>query len=213
MPNALHVELSNARTLRYRTMAQKSVRRETVRITVNLKALVSSGNTDTQVIEERAYAALNTIVRAEWLLSAPMRSSETAGYERVTFSATTRVPLAENYNLAERTRLASTEGLSVQDPQVSYIIRAGIISQAVQELRLDILDEARAHAEQFAKRSGQKWNIADVVYGVREEDFGFRSGKGAYRSELDDLDDAKPESGATAERVRVFADIVLTADA
>lgn len=213
MPDALHVELSNARTLRYRTMAQKSVRRETVRISVSVKALVSSSNADSKMTEANARAALNKIVQADWLLSSPMRSSETAGYERVTFSATTRVPLGENYNLAERARISSTEGLSVQDPQVSYVIPAGLINQAVQDLRLDILAEAHEQAKQFATRSGQIWNVADIAYGVTAEDFGFRSGKGAYRSELDDMDEAKPESGANAERVRVFADIVLSGDA
>ena len=213
MPQALTVELSNARTLRYRTMAQKSVRRESIRIAVSVTALVSSGNADALAIEKRALEALNSFVRADWLLSSPQRNSETAGYERIALTATTRVALNENYNLAERTRLASTEGLSLQDPQVSYIIPAQIVSEAVQDLRLEILVDAQRHSEQFAARSGGKWDIADIAYGVHAEDFGLRSGKGAYRSELDDLDEEKQKSEAGAERVRVFADIVLRSEA
>lgn len=213
MPQALTVELSNARTLRYRTMAQKSVRRESIRITVGVAALISSGNADASAVEHRALAALNAFVRADWLLSSAQRNSDTAGYERIAFSATTRVPLGENYNLAERTRLAGSEGLSLQDPQVSYIIPARIINETVQELRLEILSEAHKHAEQFASGSGCKWDIADVAYGVHAEDFGLRSGKGAYRSELDDLDEENQKSGSGAERVRVFADVVLRSDA
>lgn len=213
MPQALTVELSNTRTLRYRTMAQKSVRRESIRITVGVTALVSSSNADALAVEKRARAALNSFVRADWLLSSPQRTSDTAGYERIALSATTRVALSENYNLAERTRLASTEGLSLKDPQVSYIIPAQIVSEAVQDLRLEILAEAQRHSEQFGARSGQKWDIADIAYGVHAEDFGLRSGKGAYRSELDDLDEEKQKSETGAERVRVFADIVLRSDA
>ena len=217
MHQSMHVELANARTLRYRTKAQKGVRRETVRIAVDVISLVSSGHADTSTIEQRVHAALNVFVRADWLLSSPLRSSDTAGYERVTFTATARVPHGENYNLAERARQASAEGLSLQQPEASYVIPAGVINQAVQDLRLEILTEAQKQAEQFATRSGQKWDIADIAYGVHAEDFGHRSGKGAYRSELDDLidnmDGGQNEKDASAERVRVFADIVLRAGA
>ena len=217
MHQSLHVELTNSRTLRYRTMAQKGVRRETVRVAVGVISLVSSGHADSSTIEQRVHAALNAFIRADWLLSSPQRSSDTAGYERVTFTATTRVPQGENYNLAERARQASAEGLSLQKPEASYVIPAGVINQAVQDLRLQILAEAQQQAEQFATRSGQKWELADIAYGVHAEDFGHRSGKGAYRSEFDDIldnmDGEQNEKDASAERVRVFADIVLRAGA
>ena len=87
----------------------------------------------------------------------------------------------------------------------------------MQDLRLQILAEAQQQAEQFATRSGQKWELADIAYGVHAEDFGHRSGKGAYRSEFDDIldnvDGEQNEKDASAERVRVFADIVLRAGA
>ena len=84
-------------------------------------------------------------------------------------------------------------------------------------MRLKILGEAQQQAEQFSTRSAQKWELADIAYGVHAEDFGHRSGKGAYRSEFDDMIDnmnsEQIEKDASAERVRVFADIVLRAGA
>ena len=212
MFQSLNVEVTNARTLRYRTMAQRSVPRETARISVNIVALIAIGDSDSSVVEERARAALSKFVVADWLLSPPARSGDAAGYERVTLIATTRVALSENYNLADRARKAGSEGLSLQDPQVSYIIPAHIINKTVQALRLEVLAEAQAQADEFTAQSGAKWEVADIIYGVSAYDFGQRSGKGAYRSELDDLDEERQEQSASAERVRVFADIALRAN-
>ena len=142
------------------------------------------------------------------MLTAPRRQADTSGFERVTVAASTRAPLAENYNLAERARLAGSEGLSLTDPVANHRLPTTRVAHAVQELRLGLMKEAIAQAQSFSQVSGLNWQLADIEFGVGAPQPEFRSAKGAYREALDDLDgDEAPEPAA--ERIRLVAAVIL----
>ena len=65
------------------------------------------------------------------MLTAPRRQADTSGFERVTVAASARAPLAENYNLAERARLAGSEGLSLTDPVANHRLPTTRVAHAV----------------------------------------------------------------------------------
>ena len=209
MQNAA-IEIHNHQTLRYRTQAQRILSRNTVLVEAVITTLIPAADHDLDVIEKRVLLALANFISTEWTLQAPSRLAETAGFERVTRRAYTRAPLAEDFNLPERARRASSDGLAITDINVSYAVPGHIIDAAVQELRLTVLKDVASHVQQFGVATGQHWRIADVEFGVDSAEPQYRSPKGAFRTEISDSFEVGG-SHSNAERVRILADVVLTA--
>lgn len=209
MPDSI-IQFRDAQTLRYRSTAQKNVPRDSVRVGITINALVSNADRDHGALQRRIRDTLARFIPAEWVLTAPRRQADTSGFERVTVEASTRAPLSENYNLAERARLAGSEGLSLTDPVVNHRLPAARVAAAVQELRLNLLKEALAQAKEFSQASGINWQLADIEFGVNSLQPEFRNAKGAYREEMDDLDGGEAAEPA-AERIRLVAAVILKA--
>jgi hypothetical protein len=123
-------------SMRFKLFAQKVIVQEDARITVEVHSLVSTSNSDRKALEQKIRDALNNFIKAEWAFSTIKRGGEAVGYERVTLNASTRIPVSEVYNLEERARQASTEGLSLKQPQINYSIPSARVTETVQELRI-----------------------------------------------------------------------------
>ena len=204
------IQLRDTQTLRYRALAARNVPRDTVRVGVTVTALVSTADHDHAALTRRIREALGRFIPTEWVLMSPRRQQDASGYERVQVEATTRAPLEENYNLAERARMAGQEGLSLTEPTVDHRLPSARVAAAVQALRLTIVREALAQAKEFGEASGQAWELADIEFGVAAPTRGYRSGKGAVHEELDDLEyDDRPEPAT--ERIRLMASVILRA--
>ena len=204
------IQFRDAQTLRYRTAATKNVPRDSVRVGVTVNALISSLDHNHARLQGRIRDTLERFIPGEWVLTAPRRQADNSGFERVVVEANTRAPLAENYNLAERARLASTEGLTLTEPVVNHRLPATRVAHAVQELRLSIMKDAIAQAQSFSQVSGLNWQIGDIEFGISSMQPEFRNAKGAYREEMDDLEgDEVPEPAA--ERIKLVASVILKA--
>ena len=206
--HASAIEFRNQQTLRYRTESLKTLQRDTVYIGATITALIPSKDSDRTALEAKVFLALDAFVKGTWALKAPIRSADTSGFERVIWAAHTRVPLSENYNMPERARLASGDGLSISDVKTSYAVPRHLVAAAIQELRIATLREVAAQATEFTRETDTAWRIGDISFGVGYDDREARTSKGGFRSELDDLLEGDGQE-SSAERVRLLADVVL----
>lgn len=220
MPNALeHPHRTD--TLRYKVFVQRRVAQEEVRVSVEVAALVKTTERDQAALERRIHAALRDFVATEWFFSRIRRESDATGYERVTLHAAARIPAAENYDLFERCRRASTEGLTIQRPEVSYSLSRSRVDAITNELRTEIVALATAQAKAFSAQTGRVWRIGDIEFGIADlANRSDRTSKGGYRDEfeiaemLNGLEVEDSSDGlAGAERIYILGSVCLKANA
>lgn len=204
-------------TLRYRVMAHKTLAREDVRINVTVIALERAAGRDPAGLEASIRAALAAFIPGEWRFSRIERKGE-AGYERVGMQASARVKAAENYDLVERARLASREGLTISFPSADYALSRERIDAVFDELRLEILARVAVQAEATSRATGRPWRLGDIAFGTEAGVLGrAATAKGAYRDDGEalfaDIDDVDPERVlAGSERITLVASVVLKSE-
>ncbi len=201
-------------TLRYRVMAQRTLAQEDVRVTAQVVALVRPTERDPAALDRRIRQALGAFIDADWSFSRIERHPE-AGYERVALAVAARVKAAENYDLAERARKASLEGLTISEPRADYALSRERIDAVFDELRLEILRRVADQAQAISNATGRAWRMGDIAFGAEAGTLGrAMTAKGAYRDEGDALFAAleEPEADrpvAGAERITLLAAVVL----
>jgi hypothetical protein len=201
-------------TLRFRLQAQQIVHQEDARISVEVHALVSTAQPEGEPLEQRIRAALNTFIRSDWSFSSIRRVGDAVGFERVALYAATRTPIGEIHNLEERARSASREGLSLKEPKVNYGVPVQRVNDAVTQLRAQIIEDAKREIVSINKLTGRTWRIGDIVFGMGDVRSEHRTGKGAYRSEDDEMadllgGDTTDPRMTSAERISLVADVTL----
>jgi len=87
-----------------------------VRVSVQVHTLVSTGDQDHDALVSRVRAALARFIDTTWTVSGVTRRADDTGFERVELVASSMVLARENYNLDERARRASVEGLAITQP-------------------------------------------------------------------------------------------------
>ena len=107
-------------TLRLRLTAERLVKRTSIAVMVEIVALISTQDRDTAALETKVRAALKCFIDAHWHTASSERTRDDSGFERVKLVGYARVPRDENVNLVERARLASSEGLAIQNTGVDY---------------------------------------------------------------------------------------------
>jgi hypothetical protein len=200
--------------LRYRVQVEKGVAQDEVRIRVPVTALVSTSDRDQQALERRIRSALQNFIAVDWGLANIQRHGDAVGFERVTLLATARVKSGEVYNLDERARKASVEGLTLAAPQADYSLPSRRVAEVMQELRLRVLDEVQAHIATFNARTGRQWRIGEVLFGVEgAEVHGSRMAKGEYRtaSQVPLRGESDDTGLAASEKIVLIADVTLKA--
>jgi hypothetical protein len=205
-------------SLRFRLEATRSAHQAEVRITVAVVALVSAAERDPKALDSRVLAALKELIPAPWSFSHVVREADAAGFERIKLRAAARVPQSENWNLAERARKVSREGLSIAVADVSYAMSREQLRQIVTELRLELLRDAAAQAKSMSEASGRHWRVGDIEFGVPDygSDRPQYTGKGASR-DPDGIGELLAELGegsglTSGERVAMNAAVTLKAD-
>lgn len=198
-------------SLQYRVQANRLIRKEGVRISVKVTALVTTRDYNQQALEQRILQALNRFIAAKWIFFGMKREADAAGYERVTLTAAATVGTSENWNLQERAREAGGDGLSMSDVAVSYASSIAEIDGVVNQLRVDILEQVNIHLDHYRKMTGRQWRIGAIVFGVGDEDRSY-TGKGARR--LDSGTDNSIEHDEMmdgSERITLRASVELRA--
>ena len=207
-PSASHI--TGYDTLVFKLHTSRTEVQETAQVRVPITVLVQVSNRDQAALDGSIRQALQTFMPAEWVFSAIMREGESVGYERVKLTATARVKHDEIYNLKERARAASHEGLEIGQASVSYKLPERKVTAANQAMRLSILTDALTQLPDFEKATGRAWQIAHIEFGVSnvDEDHPARYGKGGYRHSADE--DVDGESGLTGgEKFSLIAEVTL----
>jgi hypothetical protein len=204
-------------TLRFRLQAARTLSQQDIRLTTTVTVLVPASENDPVALEKRIRGALATVVKTDWTFTRIERETEAAGYERIQLRASARVPVSENWNLAERVRAASRDGIAVGAPEVSYALTSDKVDAAVDALRLDLLRLAASQAEKMSEASARQWRVGDMEFGtaglVRET--GRRTGKGAYSDNDDSVEMLALQDASTGvtggERITLVAQVTLKA--
>lgn len=212
--NAVAELFSTDDTLRFRVQAQKTIPQEDVRIAVEVSALVSTTRPADEALEARIRAALGRFIVADWSFSAVQRDGDAVGFERVSLQASARAPVTQVYNLEERARQASEEGLSLKEPRVNYALSTQRVDAIVQQLRLELLEDVKRQMQQFNEATGRDWRIGDILFGVVDPMAEVPTSKRAFRSQTVNFDiidrDGSDEMGlANAERISLVAEVTL----
>ena len=201
-------------TLRFHLQASRALPQDDIRITVSVEALVPSAEADRAAVEGRIGAALQRFVQGAWTYTRIEREQDTAGYERITLQASTRVPAAENWNLDQRARAASGNGVALASPEVSYALPTERVDAVVGDLRLDLLKSAMAQAAKFSEASGRSWRVGDIEFGTAGFSRARRTSKGAYSDEGSSIElAANPGAVLSGERITLLAAVMLKASA
>ena len=204
-------------TLRFRLQTARALPQEDIRLVVGITALVKAGDNDGAALERRIREALARLVATDWTFTRIERYPDAAGYERVTLRAGSRVPAAENWNLPERARKASADGIAIGAPEVSYALSVNRVDEAVEGLRLDLLRKATEQAERMSEASGRRWRVGDIEFGVAGivQENARRTGKGAYTDENESLELLAlldtPTGITGGERISLAAQVTLKA--
>ncbi len=204
-------------TLRFRLQAARSLPQEDIRLVVNITALVQSADHDQASLEKRIRDALARLVKTDWTFTRIERAADAAGYERVMLRAGARVPASENWNLPDRARIASRDGIAIGTPEVSYALSTDKVDGAVEALRLDLLKLATEQAAKMSEASGRHWRVGDVEFGAAGlvQDNRRRTGKGAFSDTEETLEmlalQDTPSGVTGGERITLVANVTLKA--
>jgi hypothetical protein len=198
-------------TLRFRLSASSTLPRSTVRVTVQVHTLVSTGDQDHDALVARVREALARFIDAAWTVSGVTRKSDDTGFERVELTASAMVPVRENYNLQERARRASVEGLAITDPCVDSRLPGKVIAEATMGLQEYIVELAQQRIERFDRATGRKWRIGDIQFGLDSE--GYDVSPKLARRETALLEGASDDLLTTSERLTLVAQVTLKSNA
>lgn len=197
-------------TLNFRLHTVRIEVQDTAQIRVPVTALVQGDTKDPAVLDANIRQALQRLMAADWVFSAIRREGEAVGYERVSLTATARVTLGEIYNLKERARQASNEGLELGNPDVNYKLPTSRVTQANEAMRLKLLQDVVEKLPTFETATGRVWRIGRIEFGVRDavDEEQPRFSKGGYRAASEESLDL--EEGLTGgERFSLLADVTL----
>lgn len=119
-------------TLTYSDEVSEEVPHIDAEVTVQVTVLVPTTCTR-QEVAGRVNDALHRFHAGSWQV-APVQQRADAGFERATFVAIARILLQDLHNLAERTKDASTEGLTLGEPRVRFAIQGDVLAAAMRAL-------------------------------------------------------------------------------
>lgn len=200
-------------TFRYRAIAQRTLAQDTVCVSIHVTMLVSATQTDQAELQRQIRSALNRFIpNVDWVFSTLYRGAiSTVGFEQINVKASARIPSSHNFNLNERARQASREGLTLSGVMVDYSLPVSLVNKVVHELRGEIVQTVLRELIDFEQQTGRKWRIGDIEFGISGQS-GEYTAKGARRSSgYEDLLDPDGEGLSGAERISLIAEITLRA--
>lgn len=149
-------------TLSYSDEVAEEVPHVDAEVTVQVTVLVPTTCTRQQVAA-RVNDALHRFHAGSWQV-APVRQRADAGFERATFVAIARIPLHDLHNLAERTKDASTEGLTLSEPRVRFAIQGDVLAAAMRALVVQAHTAAELQTKALQATTGKPWSVPVVEY-------------------------------------------------
>ena len=196
--------------LRFKLSAESTVTIDDALVGMTLTALVAHQDGAPARLSARILGALARFIDTHWTVALTERATEPTGHERVTVRAYARVPSAQIYDLEQRAKRSLGDGLAASALEVDFTLPRERIDAIVNALRLQLFETAGALAKDYTERSGRKWRIGTIDFGVDDATYPRRrTGKGAA---IDFGDESAPGRAASAaERVRLLAQVALRA--
>lgn len=193
----------------YRIELARDIEYETARLSVQIDVLVPAGQTQ-QALSARLRASLAPFGDAQWSFSPPRIIGDVGGYERRRYAAHTRVPVVALQELQRRAQACSSDGITVSDPRVDYRLPADELDDLLERMRLDGLKRANAQARALTAATDEQWVVASLEWGVLDERIRARvSAKGFFAEDADPDEGMSGIEGLAAQRIAMFADVVL----
>ena len=129
-------------------------------VTVQVTVLVPTTCTRQQVAA-RVNDALRRFHAGSWQV-APVQQRADAGFERAKFVAIARIPLHDLHNLAERTKDASTEGLTLGEPRVRFAVQSNVQASTMRALAVHAYVAAELQTKALQVATGKLWSVLVV---------------------------------------------------
>ena len=146
----------------FQLRADRIVVNDTVKVTATVVALAMYE--DESTLRAQIRSALTDFIGAEWKFNNIQRETDQSGYERVVLTATVRVSEKENYNLEDRARKVSKQGLQLTQVVVDSGVPAAELEKAEKELRLDLLKKVNDELEAINGVMGGSYRVSNVIY-------------------------------------------------
>lgn len=150
-------------TINFQLRADAVVVSDTVKVIVHINALVTSETTE-NALRAEIKRTLAAFLDVPWQINGIERASDDSGYEKVAMRATARVSETENYNLENRAKAVSRQGLKLGDVEVDSTVPAPMLEAAEKSLRAEILKKAKAEAADLSAVSGREYRVGVVSF-------------------------------------------------
>jgi hypothetical protein len=158
-------------TIEFVLIEEETVVNDTVKVTANLVGMIPQDSTEAD-LRNSIRTLLRNFIDIEWQFSNLVRTGDPSGQERITLTATTRIPESENRALDRR-----REDASKQDAQLSIRIISATtdtsptqaqIDQTQRNLRLTLLKRAKEEAKTINQALGETlYRLGAVTLGPK----------------------------------------------
>jgi hypothetical protein len=201
-------------TINIQLKTETTVISDTVRIVVNISALVTTEDTEEKVRVE-IKQALTNFISTDWQINGLTRVVDNSGYEKITLTAAARVSERENYNLEARAKAASRQGLQIANPLADTSVPQYSLDIAEREMRKDILIKAVAEAALASEVLGKTYRVyaVDFASHVRASSLKAMTASTSYGTgfgaSANGLESAGDDSLSNAQKLALSADVTL----
>jgi hypothetical protein len=145
--------------------SEKEVQAETVRVFVSGE-LLASGD-DTARTKAVLAEALSKVIDAPWSLTTARRGEDRSGMERVSVSASVRVPEHRTAGLVERLKQASRAGLQLHLDRIATRPPRSEMDKVKESLRQEVYQKAKDEAERLKgvlPAEEGKWRVSAIEF-------------------------------------------------
>jgi hypothetical protein len=157
-------------TIQFDLSAEEIVVNDTVKIIAAIIGMIPD-DIDEKKLRDSIRALMRKFIETDWQFSNMVRSSDPAGKERITLTATARIPEKENYALERRRDDASRghELMRITMVTTDTTPTANQIEATQSKLRLAILKKAQSELALINKAIDQQYRIGDVRFNAGVE--------------------------------------------
>lgn len=152
-------------TLEFSVNAEKTIVTDTIKLIAHITGLVSVTTTE-DAFRSEIRATVKSLIDTDWQFTNLVRTADDSGFEKVTVTATARVSENENYNLVNRARAASRQGLTITEVEVDTTIPASKIEEAERELRADILQKVLGECAGINALNIGEYRVGRIQFGT-----------------------------------------------
>ena len=145
---------------------EEAIKSDTVKITIQATLAVKAA----EAIDVRGQivTALKNVIDTDWAFVSLDRREDDAGLERVSATATARIPEADAAGLASKCQTASVAGLKLTPGAVDYSPARNVVDEAITKLRRKIYALAQEEAEALEDAAGKvakgKWRVGEINF-------------------------------------------------